>query len=125
MIERRKESRVRVELRVEISGMDAACETFSQSVRASNLSRSGALLRGVTAVLRCGDRLAVTYGEQGGEFRIVWVLDRGAHDGFEVAVHRLANSPCPWEAVLRLQATSICREGEKALGNREEALLRK
>jgi hypothetical protein len=125
MIERRKGSRVRVELRAEISGMDAACETFSQSVRASNLSRSGALLRGVAAVLRCGDRLAVKYGEQRGEFRIVWVLDRGAHDGFEVVVHRLPNSPCPWEALLRLRETSICREGEKTLDNREDALLRK
>jgi hypothetical protein len=87
---------------------------------ASNLSRSGALLSGVTAVLRC-DRLSVKYGERQAEFRIVWVLDRGAHDGFEVAVHLLAESPCPWEAVLGLQETS--RECE--ISDREEALLQK
>ncbi|HEX4542597.1 MAG TPA: hypothetical protein VH114_05475 [Candidatus Acidoferrum sp.] len=123
MIERRKQSRVRVELRVEISGMDAACETFSQSAIATNLSRSGGLLRGVAAVLRCGDLLTVKYGERQAEFRIVWVLDRGAHDGFEVAVHRLAESPCPWEAVLGLEETGNC--GEKEPGDPEEALVRK
>jgi hypothetical protein len=119
MIERRKQSRVRVELRVEISGMDAACETFSQSAMATNLSRSGALLRGVAAVLRCGDLLTVKYGERRAEFRIVWVLDRGAHDGLEVAVHRLASSPCPWEAVLGLEETA------RETSEQEEALLRK
>src|SRR5207302_11295265 len=81
-------------------------ETFSRSAVATNLSRSGALLSGVAAVLRCGDLLSVKYGERQAEFRIVWVLDSGAHDGFEVAVHRLAESPCPWEAGLGLQETS-------------------
>ena len=124
MIEHRKESRVRVELRVEISGMDAACETFSQTVRASNLSWSGVLLRGVSAVLRCGDPLAIKYGERQGQFRIIWVLDRGARDGFEVAVHRTPNSPCPWESVLH-QETSSIRDRERSVDDREEALLRK
>jgi hypothetical protein len=121
MSERRKQSRVRVELRVEVSGKDASSETFSQSAMASNLSRSGALLSGVAAVLRCGDRLSVKYGERQAKFRIIWVLDRGAHDGCEVAVHRLAESPCPWEAVLGLQETA--RECETS--DREEALLQK
>ena len=119
MIERRKQSRVRVELRVEISGMDAACEIFSQSAMATNLSRSGALLRGVAAILRCGDLLTMKYGERHAEFRIVWVLDRGAHDGLEVAVHRLEGSPCPWEAVLGMQETA------RDTGHRDEALLQK
>ena len=119
MIERRKQSRVRVELRVEISGMDAACEIFSQSAMATNLSRSGALLRGVAVVLRCGDLLSVKYGERQAEFRIVWVLDRGTHDGFEVAVHRLASSPCPWEGVLGLQETA------RETSEQEEAVLQK
>lgn len=122
MIERRKQSRVRVELRVEISGMDAVSENISQSVLATHLSRSGALLRGVAAVLRCGDLLMVKYGEREAAFRIVWVLDCGAQDGFEVAVHRLANSRCPWEAVLALQESSSRREND--LGDREQALLR-
>ena len=123
MIERRKESRVRVELRVEISGMDAACETFSQTVKASNISWSGALLRDVTAVLRCGDPLEIQYGERQGQFRIIWVLDRGARDGLEVAVHRMPSSPCPWESVLDLQQKPTI--GERAAGDREEAVLPK
>ena len=121
MSERRKQPRVRVELRVEVWGKDASSETFSKSAMATNLSRSGALLSGVAAVLRCGDLLSVKYGERQAKFRIVWVLDRGAHDGFEVAVQRLAESPCPWEAVLGLQETA--RECETT--DQEEAVLQK
>ena len=114
---------MRVELRVEISGMDAACETFSQTVKASNISGSGALLRGVTGVLRCGDPLAIRYGKRQGQFRIIWVLDRGARDGLEVAVHRLPSSPCPWEAVLDIRQKTTMRDGERTVGDREEALV--
>src|SRR5438477_13212096 len=116
MSERRKQSRVRVELRVEVSGKDASSETFSQSAVATNLSRSGALLSGMAAVLRCGDLLSVKYGERQAEFRIVWVLDSGAQDGFEVAVHRVAESPCAWEGVLGVQDTA----GECETSDRED-----
>lgn len=123
MIERRKQSRVRVELRVEISGINAVCEKFAQSAMATNLSKSGALLKGVATVLRCGDLLTLKYGEKQAEFRIVWVLDRGTNEGFEVAVYRLPESPCPWEAVLDLQEKSSRSQSET--GDQEEALVRK
>jgi hypothetical protein len=103
--------------------MDAACETFSQIAKASNISWSGALLREVTANLRCGDALAIQYGERQGQFRIIWVLDRGAGDGLEVAVRRMPSSPRPWEAVLHLQQKTAMRE--RTAGDLEEALLRK
>jgi hypothetical protein len=125
MIERRKQSRVRVEVRVEISGKDAACEVFSQSVIAGNLSRSGALLRGVRGDLRCGDLVTLKYGERQAKFRIVWLLDRGAMDGVEVAVHRIADSPCPWEAVLNLPPSTNGGQGTTVASDQEEVLLEK
>src|SRR5437660_9101365 len=78
MSERRKQSRVRVELRVEVSGKDASSETFSQSAVATNLSRSGALLSGMAAVLRCGDLLSVSTasGRQSSGLSGYWIAER-------------------------------------------------
>jgi len=99
MIERRSEPRVRIAVRVTVSGTDTRCEEFSESVVATNLSRGGALLSRVAAELRCGDLIAVRYGVCLARFRIVWVLDMG-NEGSEVAIHRLRGQPCPWEGVL-------------------------
>ena len=57
MSDRRSEERVRIELRVKVSGVDARCENFSEHALATNISRSGALLSKITTQLRCGDLL--------------------------------------------------------------------
>ena len=100
MEERRKEARVRAELRVEISGCDARCTGFREMVCATNLSRSGALLTNVHADLRCGDLLAIEFGGRHAYFRIVWVLENQELDGMQVAIHKLSSQLCPWEAIL-------------------------
>jgi hypothetical protein len=48
MSDRRSEERVRIELRVKVSGVDARCENFSEHALATNISRSGALLSKIT-----------------------------------------------------------------------------
>lgn len=103
MIERRSEPRIRIAVRVKVSGADARCGAFSETVLATNLSRSGALLTKVEAELRCGDRITVEYGSRTAHFRIVWVLGNGAREGPQVAIHKVANQECPWEAVLPLE----------------------
>lgn len=100
MIDRRLEERVRIELRVKVSGVDARCESFSEHALATNISRSGALLTQLTTDLRCGDLLAIEYGCRRAHYRIVWVLDCGANGGVRVAVQRVGNRPCPWEELL-------------------------
>ena len=100
MAERRAEARVRAQLRVEVSGSDAHCNRFHETVLASSLSQSGALLTNVQAELRCGHLLAVEYGGQHAFYRIVWVLGGAEGEGTEVAIQRLAGQICPWESVL-------------------------
>jgi hypothetical protein len=99
MIDRRAEERVRIELRVKVSGVDVRCESFCEHALATNISRTGALLSHVTTELRCGDLLAIEYGSRRAHYRIVWVLNTGA-EGMRVAVHRVGNRPCPWEELL-------------------------
>lgn len=100
MVDRRREPRARVEVRVNVSGLDAEGEAFTESVTATNLSRSGALLTRVGTAVRCGDLIAVEYDGRAAHFRIVWVLDTGTPDGEQVAIHKLSNQPCPWEEAL-------------------------
>jgi hypothetical protein len=99
MSERRSEPRVRAALWVEVAGTDVQHEPFSERVIAINLSEHGALLWGVEAELRSGDVITVAYHERKGQFQVVWVLEESAV-GAEVAVHRLAEQPCPWEEAL-------------------------
>ena len=103
MVDRRRERRSRAELRVQVSGLDASCEEFSERVVATNLSRSGALLKNVDIELRCGEVIAIEYAHRQAYFRIVWVLNSGMPEGMQVAVHKLAKSPGPWEEVLPLE----------------------
>jgi hypothetical protein len=85
---------------VTVSGRDAGGELFTTNVEASSLSRSGALLRGIGAELRCGDLLTVEYKGHKADFRIVWVLNLGDRRSAKVAVHKPSLMPCPWESAL-------------------------
>jgi hypothetical protein len=100
MIERRKEPRIRLSLPVTVSGRDAEGEHFTTNVQATSLSRSGALLRGIEAELRCGDVLTVEYKGHKADFRIVWVLNLGDRRSAKVAVHKPSQAPWPWEGAL-------------------------
>ena len=104
MEERRKEARVRAELRVEVSGSDARSAGFRDIVLATSLSHSGALLTNVHAELRCGDLLAIEFGGRHAYFRIVWVLESPGLDGLQVAIHKLSSQLCPWEEMLQTEA---------------------
>jgi hypothetical protein len=104
MSERRQEERVRIELRVKVSGVDARCENFSEHALASNISRSGALLSKITTDLRCGDLLVIEYGSRRAYYRIVGCSIRG-HMAGRVAVHKVGERPCPWEELLPMMET--------------------
>jgi hypothetical protein len=99
MLERRREPRFRAALRVEISGTDAQREEFSERVIAINLSHNGALLWGVKAELRSGDRVVVRCLGRRVQLQVVWILEEGL-DGSQVAVRRVHEEPCPWEEAL-------------------------
>jgi hypothetical protein len=99
-MERRKEPRTRLTLPVTVSGRNADGEPFTTIVNATSLSRSGALLRGVEAELRCGDVLTLEYEGHTADFRIVWVLNLGDRRSAKVAVHKPGHTPCPWEGAL-------------------------
>jgi len=100
MLERRHESRIRVQLSVVIFGVDGNGKRFTRTVPATNISRSGALLTDVDVRMRCGDYLAIQYSDQRANFRVVWLRDSHWEGHFRIAVHKIENQSCPWEEVL-------------------------
>lgn len=99
-MERRSEPRVRVAVRVLISGTDAQRDGCSEQVLAINLSRHGALLWGVKSELRSGDVLTLKYGKRSAQFQIVWVLEEAGGADQQVALRLLEEQDCPWEEAL-------------------------
>jgi PilZ domain len=96
MIERRQNQRVQRDLEVQVSGRDAKGTAFAQSVNASDISKGGALLSGLSWKVRTGDLVWVEYEGRKARFRIVWVRDSHSGLKFQAAVHRLEKEECPW-----------------------------
>jgi hypothetical protein len=96
MVEHRQEQRAQRDLAVQVSGRDSNGTVFTQSVTASNISRSGALLSGLSRGIRSGDLLWVEYQQRKARFRIVWVRDSQSGLKTQAAVQRLEKEECPW-----------------------------
>jgi hypothetical protein len=78
MVEHRQDQRAQRDLAVQVSGRDAKGNAFSQGVNASNISKGGALLSGLSSGVRSGDLVWVEYQGRKARFRIVWVRDSHA-----------------------------------------------
>ena len=98
MSERRQEPRSQVDLAVQISGRDVKGIPFTQNVRASSISGSGALLSGLSRGVRCGDLLWIEYQQRKARFRIVWTRDSQSDLKTQAAVQKLPIEECPWSA---------------------------
>ena len=96
MVEHRQEQRARRDLAVQVSGRDANGDAFSQSVNASNVSKGGALLSGLSREVRSGDLVWVEYQGRKARYRIVWVRDSHSDLKSQAAVQRLEKEECPW-----------------------------
>jgi hypothetical protein len=102
MIEQRQEQRAQRDLAVQVSGRDSNGTAFTQSVTASNISRSGALLSGLSRGIRSGDLLWVEYQQRKARFRIVWVRDSRSGLKTQAAIQRLEKEECPWPILAAL-----------------------
>jgi PilZ domain len=97
MVERRQEPRAQVDLAVQVSGRDANGTPFTQTVTATNTSRNGALLSGLSREIRSGDLVMVEYQQRKARFKVVWVRDsQSPHLKTQAAVHRMEKEECPW-----------------------------
>ena len=71
-------------------------DPFRQSVKATSIGVSGALLSGLSHTPRSGDLLWVQHRERKARFRIVWVNNSETNMKTQAAIQRLAPEKCPW-----------------------------
>lgn len=96
-MDRRSQSRVFVELPVQIWGMDANSRPFTESASLRTISGRGATLQGVGAQLKPGDIVDLQYQGAKAQFRIVWLGKRGTEMQGEVGVESLSNETQLWD----------------------------
>lgn len=90
------EKRTQATLTVQVSGRDCNGTPFTQCVPASNVSRSGALLSGLSWGIRTEDLLWVEYEHRKARFRVVWVRDSQSDLKTQAAIQKLDKEECPW-----------------------------
>lgn len=95
-MERRGQSRKNERFAVIIQGRDHVGNWFKQEVIANNVSRSGALLSGMTRQVRLGDLIWVECAGKKVRFKVVWMRDSASHNLIQAAVHLFDTEPCPW-----------------------------
>ena len=76
-MDRRRSPRVSVQLPVQVWGLDAFGQPFTQSAMVTNLSSGGIVVEGVRRRMRTGDVLDVRMGSSKAEFRVIWISDDG------------------------------------------------
>jgi hypothetical protein len=96
-MDRRQQSRVFVELPVQIYGMDANSRPFIQAASLRTISGRGATLQCVEARLKPGDVVDVLYEGTKAQFRIVWCGKPGTEMAGEVGVENLSAGTTFWD----------------------------
>lgn len=85
---------------VRVWGMAASGQTFSQYIRARNISSTGALFSGFEHELKVGDVIGVQYGDRKSRCRVIWVMDAGPIQKMQAGVQIVADQDCPWKSEL-------------------------
>jgi hypothetical protein len=96
-MDRRRQSRVFVELPVKIWGMDANTRPFTQEASLRTISGRGATLQGVSAQLKPGDVIDLQYQGVKAQFRIVWLGKHGTEMQGEVGVENITADVQLWD----------------------------
>ena len=91
-MDRRRQSRVFVDLPVQIWGMDSYSRPFTQPASLRSISGRGATLQCVDAQLKPGELIDVLYQGNKGQFRIVWCGKPGTETAGEVGVENISET---------------------------------
>jgi hypothetical protein len=96
-MEQRRELREDERLVVMIDGRDKTGERFTEQVVATGVSKTGALLSGISRHLRSGDIIWVEHRGKKSRFKVVWVRDSESLQLIQAAIHLLERERCPWQ----------------------------
>jgi hypothetical protein len=106
-MDRRQSPRIEVQLPVQVWGMDAHGQPFTNSALVTNMSIGGLVVQGVRRKIRTGEILDVQMGEDKAQFRVVWVVSEG---NGEIGLQRMTSHTFIAHSVLThcAQAAAAC-----------------
>jgi hypothetical protein len=106
-MDRRLSPRIEVQLPVQVWGMDAHGQPFTNSALVTNMSIGGLVVQGVRRKIRTGEILDVQMGEDKAQFRVVWVVSEG---NGEIGLQRMTSHTFVAHSVLThcAQAAAAC-----------------
>lgn len=96
-MDRRRQSRVFVDIPVHIWGMDAHSRPFSAPASLRTISGRGATLQGVNVQLKPGEVLDLQYKDTKGQFRVVWLGKAGSDMEGEVGLENVSADVQIWD----------------------------
>lgn len=110
----RREPRKDVKVSVRIFGTDAEGRPFSENVSTFNVSREGAGVSGVTAQVKVGEIIGLTYGKNKGRFSVKWAGQYGTPQAGRVGLINLSPDKPLWD--FALPTPSFDEFGRQAMG---------
>lgn len=99
---KRREPRKEISVPVRIFGTDSGGQIFSEKVNTINVSRNGAELSGVKALLKAEEIIGLTYGQNKGHFRVQWAGPPGTPKAGHVGLLNLSPEKPLWDFPLPL-----------------------
>jgi hypothetical protein len=99
-MDHRQTLRVMAMLPVRVWGVDAHAQPFMQLASVTNISRSGAAIRGMHRRIRQGEVLELQFGRHIAQFRVMWVGQLGTAQQGELGIVSMPCQPCIWDVNL-------------------------
>ncbi len=109
-MDRRQSPRVEVQLPVQVWGLDAYGQPFTDPAVVTNMSTGGLVLQGVRRRIRAGELLDIRIGDERAQFRVVWAGAAGTRRTGELGMERVTAQTFLLDSVLIhcSQAAAAC-----------------
>jgi methyl-accepting chemotaxis protein len=111
----RRDRRIETVLPIRLIATDISGSPLDQNVTTINISRSGALLRGIRGELRLGDKISLVRGNRQEEFVVAWAGHANSGDAGQIGVSTVNANSVFWDDLLGTDS----QPNQPALGERQ------
>lgn len=118
----RRDPRLAVIVPVHLIATDVRGSAVDQEVSTVNVSRRGALLKGIRGEFRAGSRVTLARGLQREDFQVEWTAEANSPDGGQVGVSAVNPHSSFWADIAGKSAMSL--SGQKGSDFQEKALVK-